>query len=455
MEEMQNDNCRAKEVKRRMELNITKKQQQFIDATASEVLFGGAAGGGKSYGQLVDAFLFALRYPSSKQLIFRRTFAELEKSLIRVANDIYPRSVYKYNSGKHTGTFRNGSIIDFGYCDKESDVYQYQSAEYDIIRFDELTHFTKEMYVYMLSRVRGTNGYPKQLKSSTNPGGIGHTWVKERFIDIGEPNAEHDDKIFIPSRVQDNLFLMKNDPGYVKRLEKLSEKDKRALLYGDWDIFDGQYFTEWKRDIHVISPFEIPKHWRRYFVMDYGLDMLAGYWIALDTYGRAYVYKEIYESGLIISEAARRIREMTDEEIYANIAPPDLWNRRQDTGKSAAEIFAEKGVPIVRANNDRVQGWYNLKEWLKPCTDEQGQTIAPLRIFSNCLNLIRTLPSVAVDAKNPNDVAREPHELTHAPDAIRYFVAGRPIPAAMPIEIDEDDAPEIDTQLDDIFNYGW
>ena len=312
------------------------------------------------------------------------------------------------------------------------------------------------MYVYMLSRVRGTNGYPKQVKSSTNPGGIGHTWVKERFIEVGEPNVEHDDKIFIPSLVQDNLFLMKSDPGYVKRLEKLNEKDKQALLYGNWDIFDGQYFTEWKRDVHVVSPFEIPKSWRRYFVMDYGLDMLAGYWIALDMYGRAYVYREVYESGLIISAAARRIREMTPggEEIYANIAPPDLWNRRQDTGKSAAEIFAENGVPIVRANNDRVQGWYNLKEWLKPCTDEQGETIAPLRIFSNCLNLIRTLPSVAIDKRNPNDVAREPHELTHAPDAIRYFVAGRPTPAAMPIEVDED-APEYDTQLDDILNYGW
>ncbi len=436
-----------------MDLTITEKQRRFIEATEEEVLFGGAAGGGKSYGQLVDALLFALQYPRSRQMILRRTYPELEKSLIRVARELYPREMFKYNEGKHVGTFINGSVIDFSYCDRESDVFKYQSAEYDVIRFDELTHFTEQMYVYLISRVRGTNGYPKQIKSSTNPGGVGHSWVKSRFIDIGEPGKEHNGKKFIPALVQDNLFLMVSDPDYVKRLEKLSEKDKQALLYGNWDIFDGQYFTEWNRNVHVISPFEIPKHWRRYFVMDYGLDMLAGYWIAVDTYGRAYVYKEIYESGLIISEAARKIREMTNEEIYANIAPPDLWNRRQDTGKSAAEIFAEGGVRLVAAKNDRVQGWYNLKEWLKPCKDEQGETIAPLRIFSNCLNLIRTLPSVATDSKNPNDVAREPHELTHAPDAIRYFVAGRPSPAVA-IAVQDEDAPEYDTQLDEFFKFG-
>lgn len=435
-----------------VEFNITPKQKQFIEAGASEVLFGGAAGGGKSFAQLIDAFLFAQRYPKSRQLILRRTYRELEMSLIRVAMDMYPRAIYKYNASKHMGAFSNGSVIDFAYCDSENDIYKYQSAEYDVIRFDELTHFTEQMYVYLISRCRGTNGYPKQIKGSTNPGGVGHAWVKSRFIDMGPPNQERDGKIFIPAMVQDNVFLMNTDPDYVKRLEKLSEKDKQALLYGNWDIFDGQYFTEWKRDLHVIEPFEIPKHWRRYFVMDYGLDMLAGYWIALDTCGRAYVYREIYQSGLIISEAARRIREMTNEEIYARIAPPDLWNRRQDTGKSAAEIFAENGVPIVAAKNDRVQGWYNLKEWLRPCKDETGATIAPLRIFSNCLNLIRTLPSVAVDKKNPNDVANEPHELTHAPDAIRYFVAGRPCPAVV-VEIPDSDIPEYDQQIDDVFNY--
>lgn len=435
-----------------MEISITPRQRDFIYAKSGEVLFGGAAGGGKSYGQLVDALLFALQYPKSKQLILRRTLPELEKSLVRTALEIYPRELFAYKASRHEGVFANGSVIDFGYCDSENDVYRYQSAEYDIIRFDELTHFTERMYVYLLSRVRGANTYPKQVKSSTNPGGIGHTWVKARFIDTGAPNEEHLGRIFIPSRVSDNAFLMKADPGYVKRLEKLSKRDREALLYGNWDIFDGQYFTEWNREIHVVSPFEIPKHWRRYFVMDYGLDMLAGYWIAMDAWGRAYVYREIYESGLIISEAAKKISEATDEKIHSYIAPPDLWNRRQDTGKSAAQIFAENGVPVTAARNERVQGWYNLKEWLSPFRDETGKASAYLRIFSNCTNLIRTLPAVSVDAKNPNDVANTPHELTHAPDAIRYFVAGRPVPAVIS-RVDDGGKPEFDKQIDNLLEF--
>ena len=140
-----------------MDLKITEKQRRFIEATEEEVLFGGAAGGGKSYGQLVDALLFALQYPRSRQMILRRTYPELEKSLNRVAQELYPREIFKYNEGKHMGKFINGSVIDFSYCDRVSDVFKYQSAEYDVIRFDELTHFTEQMYVYLISRVRGTN----------------------------------------------------------------------------------------------------------------------------------------------------------------------------------------------------------------------------------------------------------------------------------------------------------
>ncbi len=408
-----------------MDIDITEKQEQFINSTAFETLFGGAAGGGKSYGQLIDSMLYALQYPKSKQIIFRRTFADLEKSLIRVSLELYPKEMASYNSSKHTWRFKNGSIIDFGYIDNERDVYQYQSAEYDVIRFDELTHFTEYMYTYMISRCRGANPYPKGLKSSTNPGGVGHSWVKARFIDIGEPNTVHTFKegtrIFIPSLVQDNMFLLDNDPDYVKRLDNLPEKERKALKYGDWDIFDGQYFTEFNRNIHVCTPFKIPKDWKVYRTRDYGLDMCATYWIAMDWKMHIYVYKELYESNLIVSEAARKINEMTTENIVIDYAPPDLWNRNKDTGKSTSDIFAENGQYLTKADNNRIAGWLAVHEWLKVYEDEQGQQTSRVHIFSNCVNLIRTLPAVQIDDKNPNDVANEPHELTHAPDAFRYF----------------------------------
>ena len=174
-----------------MDIQLTKKQGDFVNSTAFETLFGGAAGGGKSYGQIVDALRYAVKYPGSKQIIFRRTFPDLERSIIRTSLDLYPREIASYNNSKHIWTFKNGSLIDFGYIDNEKDVYQYQSAEYDVIRFDELTHFTEFMYVYMISRCRGANDFPKGMKSSTNPGGVGHQWVKERFVDIGPPNQVH------------------------------------------------------------------------------------------------------------------------------------------------------------------------------------------------------------------------------------------------------------------------
>ncbi|MBQ5801162.1 MAG: terminase family protein [Clostridia bacterium] len=270
-----------------MDIKITKKQRRFIEADATEVLFGGAAGGGKSFGQLIDALLYALKYPKSKQLILRRTFAELEKSLIRVSLSLFPREIYTYNSTLHSGKFKNGSILDFGYCATENDVFQYQSAEYDAVRFDELTHFTEFQYLYLISRVRGANDNPKQIKSSTNPGGVGHSWVKSRFVDPSPPDtpftaSDGSRRIFIPSKIDDNLFLMKSDPEYKKRLLALPESQKKALLYGDWNIFEGQYFTEFDYEKHTCNPFPIPKEWRKYRTIDYGLDRLACLWVAVD-----------------------------------------------------------------------------------------------------------------------------------------------------------------------------
>ena len=214
---------------------------------------------------------------------------------------------------------------------------------------------------------------------------------------------------------------MQNDPEYVTRLDNLPEKEQKALKYGDWDIFDGQFFTEFDRKIHVCTPFEIPNDWRRFRTRDYGLDMTAVCWIALDWRMNAFVYKELYKPDLIVSTAAKEINTMTNENIITDYAPPDLWNRNKDTGKSTADIFAENGQFLTKADNNRVTGWLAVHEWLKVFPDEQGQPTSKLKIFSNCTNLIRTLPALQHDEKNPNDVANEPHELTHIPDALRYF----------------------------------
>ncbi len=421
-----------------IDLQITKKQKAFIEATPTEVLFGGAAGGGKSYGQVIDALLFALRYPGSKQLILRRTFQELDKSIIRTVMSLYPISLWTYNSSTHTGRLTNGSMIDFGYLANENDVYQYQSAEYDVIRFDELTHFTETQYVYLISRIRGANGYPKQIKSSTNPGGVGHQWVKARFVDPSPPNTEFVgagglSKIFIPSLLGDNKPLMTNDPAYKARLEALPEREKKALLYGDWDIFEGQYFAEFSRDVHVISPFRLDPSWRRYRAFDYGLDRLACYWFAVDSTRTVYVYKELCESNLPISTAAQKILDMTeaDEKIHCTFAPPDMWSRVQESGKSKADIFHASGLTIVKSSNDREAGWLEVKELLK--TDVNGT--ARLKIFSNCTELIRCLPALQIDPKRPTDCSTEPHDITHAPDALRYFAVAwtRPNPDPEPV----------------------
>ena len=407
----------------KISVSVTKKQKAFIDATESEVLFGGAAGGGKSFGQIVDALLFALRYPKSKQLILRRTFAELDKSLIRSALALYPRELFSFSGQAHTGIFKNGSIVDFGYCATETDVYRYQSSEYDVIRFDELTHFTEDQYVYLISRVRGANAFPKQLKSTTNPGGVGHGWVKARFIDGSVPNTPKISdggmkRIFIPSLLKDNKFLIRCDPSYESRLLALPEAEKRALLYGDWNVFEGQYFTEFRRDKHVISPREIPEGSRRYRTIDYGLDRLACLWIAVLPSGEAYVYREYCESDLPISRAAEKILQNTPEgeAIYATLAPPDLFSRAQETGRSKAKIFSECGITLTKTSNERETGWLAIKELL---CDTGGSP--RLKIFENCTELIKCLPALLRDRLRPTDCATEPHSITHAPDALRGF----------------------------------
>lgn len=426
-----------------MILNLGKpnpKQLLFLKSKKRKVGFGGSRGGGKSWVVRVKAILLALYYPGVKILIMRRTYADLwNNHVLELRKVLEPEKIATYRDSEKAMIFPNGSRIRFGYCASESDVLQYQGQEYDIIFIDEATQFTEFMYNCLVACNRGANDFPKRIYITCNPGGVGHSWVKRLFIDRDYTEAENpEDYEFIQSKVYDNTVLMEKDPDYVRMLETLPEDMRKAWLDGDWNVFAGQYFREWRDSIHVIEPIEIPEWWRRYFAMDYGLDMLAGYWIAVDGDGQAYVYREIYQSGLIASEAAQKIKELTGgENIEQWLAPPDLWNRRNDTGRSVADIFMEQDIPLTQVDNDRINGWQDVHEWLKPydTTDiitGEPKKAAGLRFFRNCRNVIRCLPMVQYDDHKPNDVAKEPHELTHAPDAIRYFCSGRPFAGKPP-----------------------
>ena len=247
-----------------------------------------------------------------------------------------------------------------------------------------------------------------------NINGINNHWTKTRFWDKEYPNTFR-----LTTTHKDNEFLSQADHD---KLESLKETDPERYLVvglGEYGIPGGAYFDEFRKEIHICKSFVIPRHWKRFTCMDYGLDMLAHYWGAIDENNNVYLYKELYKSNLVISEAAQEIIRLENEDVLSRYAPPDLWNRRQETGKSAADIFRENGLYLQKTNNKRVQGWYNVKEWLRPIETRDEQTgelkkVSRLRIFDNCVNLIRCLPQLQKSERDPNDVANDPHELTHA-----------------------------------------
>ncbi len=402
------------------------RQQAFFTAQSRFVAYGGARGGGKSWAVRKKALLLALRWPGIRMLLARRTLGEVwDNHILPLQQDL--AGIARYRDAEKSFLFANGSRLRFGYCDSERDVLQYQGQEYDIIFLDEATQFTEFQFYTLTACLRGANTFPKRMYLTCNPGGVGHAWVKRLFIDRDfRPGEAPQDYTFIPAKVYDNTALLQSDPAYLRSLQNLPQDMRRAWLEGDWNASAGQYFKEWRTDIHVLQPFDIPRHWRRYAALDYGLDMLAALFIAVAPDGMAYVYREVYKPGLIGSQAADELcRAAAGEDIHAWLAPPDLWNRRNDTGRSIAEIFATAGIRLSRAQNDRISGWMDLHEWLRPY-DRQGKTVAGLRVFAGCVNLIRTLPQLQFDPHRINDAATTPHELTHAPDALRYFAAGRP-----------------------------
>lgn len=260
-------------------------------------------------------------------------------------------------------------------------------------------------------------GHFKQITLTFNPWSES-TWIKARFFDVESP-----DILAMTTNYMCNEWLSDEDRKVFEEMKK-----NRPGLYwvaglGNWGIDGAVYFEEFDRDIHVVDPFLVPDHWKIYRAMDYGLDALACLYIAVDTHDTAYVIGEVYAHNLIISDAAEAIRAAeVREQRYTTYAPPDLWSRTKDTGRTIDETFAKNGVPLDKSNNARVPGWLQIHERLKLIDDVDGTSkTARLKIFSNCKNLIRCISTIKADEKDCNDVATQPHELTHIVDALRYF----------------------------------
>ncbi|MFZ5650139.1 MAG: terminase large subunit domain-containing protein [Bacillota bacterium] len=409
-------------------------QIAFHKSNVFEVLYGGAAGGGKSDSLLMEGLRQADKR-NYRAIIFRRTFPELQE-LIDRSMELFPRAFpgAKWNEQKKRWTFPSGAIYYFGAMEHEKDKHKYQGRQFQYIAFDELTQFEESQYIYLFSRCRTKDGSIRcYIRSSSNPGGVGHSWVKARFVDNGPFNVVTDaitglTRCFIPSKVYDNKVLMQNDPDYIKRLLSLPEDDRRALLEGDWDVWVGQYFREFRREIHTIAPFAIPPYWKRFRSLDYGLDCTACYWWAVDQEGVCYIYRELWQSGLTLSQAAKRILELTpeNEQIQYTVGSPDLFNRRQDTGKAGVETMHQAGLTdIIRADDRRVPGWRQLREYLQPF-EREGRQTAMIQIFNTCTQLIKHLPMLIHDEHTPEDAADKPHEITHSPESIRYGIMSRP-----------------------------
>ncbi len=402
------------------------KQKQFFESRARYTAYGGARGGGKSWALRRKLCGMCLRYAGIRCLIVRRTYDELRSNHVTPFLKEYGELI-SYSEGDKALKFSNGSVILLGYCSCDRDVLRYQGQEYDVIAIDEATQISEYQFSIFKACLRGANDFPRRMYLTCNPGGVGHSWVKRLFVDRAfRENEEPNDYSFIPARVFDNKVLCGCDPDYVRSLESLPKKMREAWLYGNWDVFEGQFFPEFDYDKHVCLPSEIPCDVKRFVAVDYGFDMLAALLMAVDTEGCMYCVSEYCESGLTLSEAAEKISELCFgmKAEYA-VVSPDLWNRRQDSGRSGFEIMqAVVGMPpMTPADNRRIAGWRVLREALA-LRDGKPK----LYISSRCTELIRCIPALMCDSQRAEDASDDPHSVTHAPEALRYAVMSRIIP---------------------------
>jgi len=427
-------------------------QTQYLASSEREVLYGGAAGGGKSYATLADP-LRDMNNPDFSGLLVRHTTEEL-RELIQKSQELYPKAIpgIKWSERKSQWTTPRGGRLWMSYLDKDTDVMRYQGQAFNYVAFDELTQWnTPYAWNYMRSRLRtSSKELGLYMRATTNPGGPGHSWVKKMFIDpapannpfwatdietgetlafpkghsrAGEPLFK---RRFIPASLFDNPYLA--DTGdYEAMLLSLPEHQRKQLLEGNWDINEGAAFPEFNRSIHVVEPYDIPQSWTKFRACDYGYGSFTGVvWIAVTPSEQLVVYRELYCSKVTASDLADMIleAEASDGTIRYGVLDSSLWHNRGDTGPSLAEQMNLKGCrwrPSDRSRGSRVSGKNEIHRRLQ--VDEFTEE-PRLVFFSTCSNMIAQLPSIPLDKKNPEDVDTNAED--HLYDALRYGIMTRP-----------------------------
>ena len=416
-------------------------QKQFCQRMEYELLYGGAAGGGKSDALLMEG-LRQIDHPGYRGLYLRRTFPNLQKTIDR-SWEIFPAHGGKWNGELKRWSFPSGAIYKMGHMKDEADKHNYQSDEYAYIAFDELTQFSETQYLYLHSRCRTPHKDIRcYIRAASNPGNIGHAWVKRRFIDVCPPFETYHDPVtglpraFIPAKVHDNKILVEADPLYIKRLESLPENDKRMLLDGDWDVFAGQAFDEIKRGVHVVKPFRLHPGWFKFASLDWGYSkpFSVGWW-AVDGDKRIIRYRELYGWNGQPDTGCKRTGKDVAHEAFGMgaaegvrhmVADPACWHKLGHEGPSIAEAFEEAGFWMERANNDRLLGKQRIHSMLGE-TDDEGRPM--MMVFDTCNNWARTMPQLITDEIKPEDV--DTRQEDHIYDETRYasmssFVNRRP-----------------------------
>tara|TARA_R100000234_G_scaffold62014_1_gene37555 strand:- start:3618 stop:4775 length:1158 start_codon:yes stop_codon:yes gene_type:complete len=354
------------------------------------------------------------------------------RELIDKSRELYPKAFpgCRFREVEKIWTFPSGAKLEFGFLERDADVYRYQGQAYSWIGFDEITHLNTEFsWNYLASRLRTTDPeITPYMRCTANPGGAGATWVKKRYVNPSSPNesfvgADGLTRRFIPARLEDNPYLA-HDGRYEQMLNALPDVQRKQLLEGNWDITEGAAFTEFDLDMHVITPFEIPIGWERVKGIDYGYaSESACVWGAVDsTDGTLIIYRELYRKGLTGVDLAQLITNMELEDPYSvqGVLDTAAWNRTGTTGPTVGETLQRAGHKLRRADKNRIQGKIQIHEYLRV----QPSGRPKIQICNNCPNLIRELQSIPLDKSNPEDV--DTHAPDHAYDALRYLIMSRP-----------------------------